>query len=200
MTSVEDIPDDDSDPGEYEGEECPVCGAGDCAEHMVVNFVDGYPHDGFGALTLRDWNEIAQSLQARLVEAWLSRQKQVDGPKGLAELLPTLADSERREILREVTRAEDRDEEDPDEEDPDEEDLEVPSYYLDEVYAVLDARGELPDVERIEGVMREALESLRGMAEQASSFDKGPCTFVGNSIYSSNPKATVRRFKMRLGL
>lgn len=197
MTSDEDDLDDDedADPGEYEGEECPVCGAGDCAEHMVVIFVDGYPHDGFGALTRREWNEIAQSLQVRLVEAWLYRQKQVDGPKGLAELLPTLADSERREILREVTRAEDRDEED-----PDEKDLEDPSYYLDEVYAVLDARGELPDVERIEGVMREALESLRGMAEQASSFDKGPCTFVGNSIYSSNPKATVRRFKMRLGL
>ncbi|MBK8067095.1 MAG: hypothetical protein IPK27_05575 [Rhodanobacteraceae bacterium] len=170
---------------EYEGEECPVCGAIDCANHVVVIFVDGYPHDDFGALTLEDWNEIARSLQIRLVDAWLEGRSQVDGPKSLAALLPTLNDIDRRRLLREVSG----------EETPDD-----PGNFAFEVSELLDANDQLPDVERVEDVMREALDSLRGMSEQSSSVDNGPCTFVADRIYSSNPEAMVRRFKMRLGL
>ena len=170
---------------EYEGEECPVCGNSDCETHMVVIFVDGYPHDDFGALTHNDWNEIAQSLQVRLVEAWIEGRHQVTGPSKLLSLVPTLDDSERREIMREISG----------EETPND-----PGSYVYEVCELLDARGDLPDVEGVEDVMREALESLRGMVDQTNSFDKGPCTFVSNSIYASNPEAMVRRFKMVFGL
>ena len=62
MSVNEDDIDDDREGAfdEYVGEECPVCGNSDCETHMVVIFVDGYPHDDFGALTHNDWNEIAQ--------------------------------------------------------------------------------------------------------------------------------------------
>jgi len=150
-------PDDDDDPDA--GSYCPICSESYCCVHVVVEFVDGHVHEAEGVLTLDVWNGITRELQERLIEAWLEGWDCVATSKGLSSLLALLPVESKDELLQAASG---------------EKSPYDPGSFSLEVLELLEEKEELPEVDQI---IRDALDSLRGLTSEDASFDKGPCTF-----------------------